>query len=54
MHCANIKTELGYSLERPQFTLEGRRKLGASVEKLLKGEKEAAKAPTADELKSSQ
>ncbi|KAG6839243.1 hypothetical protein C0991_004440 [Blastosporella zonata] len=36
---------LGYSTKAPQFTLEERRKLGTNIEHLLKGEKEAARAP---------
>lgn len=40
-----IKQELGYSTTTPDFTLDERRKLGANVEELLKGEKEAARAP---------
>ena len=37
---------LGYSSMRPGLSIEDRRKIGANVEELLKGEKEAAKAPT--------
>jgi DOPA 4,5-dioxygenase len=37
--------ELGYSSEAPQLSLEARRRLGASVERILEGEEEAAKAP---------
>ncbi|KAH9948136.1 DOPA-like domain-containing protein [Amylocystis lapponica] len=37
---------LGYSSTTPQLTLDERRKLGARVEHILKGEKEAAKAPS--------
>ncbi|EMD34321.1 hypothetical protein CERSUDRAFT_117200 [Gelatoporia subvermispora B] len=37
--------KLGYSSEAPGMSLDDRCKLGAHVEKILKGEKEAAKAP---------
>jgi DOPA 4,5-dioxygenase len=36
---------LGYSSTAPEFTLDERLKLGAEVEQILKGEKEAARAP---------
>lgn len=42
---ADYSAELGYSSEAPQLSLEARRRLGANVEKILEGEKEAAKAP---------
>ncbi|KAI0699665.1 DOPA-like domain-containing protein [Cytidiella melzeri] len=38
--------KLGYSSTAPGLTLEERKKLGAHVEIILKGEKEAAKAPS--------
>ncbi|CDO71870.1 hypothetical protein BN946_scf184940.g17 [Trametes cinnabarina] len=38
--------ELGYSSTAPKLTLEERKRLGANVEQILKGEKEAAKAPS--------
>ncbi|KAL7282939.1 hypothetical protein PYCCODRAFT_1435754 [Trametes coccinea BRFM310] len=38
--------KLGYSSTAPQLTLEERKRLGANVEQILKGEKEAAKAPS--------
>ncbi|KAL1947240.1 hypothetical protein VTO73DRAFT_14201 [Trametes versicolor] len=38
--------KLGYSSTAPQLTLEERKRLGANVEHILKGEKEAAKAPS--------
>ena len=38
-------TELGYSSEKPPLSLEARKKLGATVERILEGEKEAARAP---------
>lgn len=41
-----IHLELGYSSTAPQLTLEERKRLGANVEHILKGEKEAAKAPS--------
>lgn len=41
----DLSAELGYSSEAPQLSLESRRRLGASVEKILEGEVEAAKAP---------
>ncbi|RDB19380.1 DOPA 4,5-dioxygenase [Hypsizygus marmoreus] len=37
--------KLGYSTTVPQFSLEERRKLGDNIERLLHGEKEAARAP---------
>ncbi|KAF5386945.1 hypothetical protein D9615_002023 [Tricholomella constricta] len=37
--------KLGYSSKSEPFSLEDRRKLGANIEHLLKGEKEAARAP---------
>ncbi|KAI0257758.1 DOPA-like domain-containing protein [Gloeopeniophorella convolvens] len=37
--------KLGYSSEAPQMSLEARKRLGANVERILEGEKEAAKAP---------
>jgi len=36
---------LGYSSTTPDFTLDERRVLGANIEQILKGEKEAARAP---------
>ncbi|KAI6009592.1 DOPA-like domain-containing protein [Pisolithus orientalis] len=36
---------LGYSAPGPDFTLEERRRIGANVERILEGEKEAARAP---------
>lgn len=44
----SLSIELGYSSTIPEFTLEERRKLGAEVEVILKGEKEAARAPVDD------
>lgn len=41
----DIKTELGYSSQAPTLSLDERKKLGATVENILKHEKEAAKAP---------
>ncbi|KAF8265318.1 hypothetical protein EI94DRAFT_1772386 [Lactarius quietus] len=41
----NAWIELGYSSEAPQLSLEARRRLGENVERILEGEKEAAKAP---------
>ncbi|KAI9059763.1 hypothetical protein FKP32DRAFT_1657251 [Trametes sanguinea] len=38
--------KLGYSSTAPKLTLEERKRLGANVEQILKGEKEAAKAPS--------
>jgi DOPA 4,5-dioxygenase len=38
-------TELGYSSESPPLSLEARKRLGANIERILKGEEEAAKAP---------
>ena len=38
--------ELGYSSTVPQLTLEQRKLMGSNVEQILKGEKEAAKAPS--------
>lgn len=40
--------ELGYSNATPDFTLDERRKMGANIEEILKGEKEAARAPSTD------
>lgn len=40
--------ELGYSTTVPPFTLDERRRLGEAIEKLLAGEKEAARAPPRD------
>ncbi|ESK92867.1 dopa -dioxygenase [Moniliophthora roreri MCA 2997] len=36
---------LGYSSKQPPLSLEMRKRLGANVENILKGEKEAARAP---------
>ena len=41
----SIAPELGYSTPGPDFTLEERRHIGANIEDILKGEKEAAHAP---------
>ncbi|OJA15258.1 hypothetical protein AZE42_09109 [Rhizopogon vesiculosus] len=38
--------KLGYSAPEPEYTLEQRHRIGANVERILKGEKEAARAPT--------
>ncbi|KAI9570778.1 DOPA-like domain-containing protein [Boletus coccyginus] len=38
--------KLGYSAPGPDFTLEERRRIGANVERILRGEKEAARAPS--------
>ena len=38
-------TELGYSSTTSDFTLDERRVLGANIEQILRGEKEAARAP---------
>ncbi|KAI0355081.1 hypothetical protein OH77DRAFT_1425143 [Trametes cingulata] len=38
--------KLGYSSTAPKLTLEERKRLGNNVEQILKGEKEAAKAPS--------
>ncbi|KAF8549461.1 hypothetical protein OG21DRAFT_1421234 [Imleria badia] len=38
--------KLGYSAPEPDFTLEDRRRIGANVERILRGEKEAARAPS--------
>ncbi|KAI0344999.1 hypothetical protein BDW22DRAFT_1325416 [Trametopsis cervina] len=37
--------KLGYSSTAPPLSLEDRKKIGAGVERILQGEKEAAKAP---------
>ncbi|KAG1799353.1 DOPA-like domain-containing protein [Suillus plorans] len=37
--------KLGYSAPEPEFTLDQRRRIGANLERILKGEKEAARAP---------
>ncbi|KAG0706491.1 DOPA-like domain-containing protein, partial [Suillus ampliporus] len=37
--------KLGYSTPEPEYTLDQRRRIGASVEHILKGEKEATRAP---------
>ncbi|EPQ50607.1 hypothetical protein GLOTRDRAFT_50391 [Gloeophyllum trabeum ATCC 11539] len=37
--------KLGYSSTAPKLSLEERRKIGSNVEKILRGEKEAARAP---------
>ncbi|KAI6046781.1 DOPA-like domain-containing protein [Pisolithus marmoratus] len=37
--------KLGYSAPGPEFTLEERRHIGANIERILEGEKEAARAP---------
>ncbi|KAJ8591441.1 hypothetical protein M405DRAFT_873234 [Rhizopogon salebrosus TDB-379] len=37
--------KLGYSAPEPEYTHEQRRRIGANVERILKGEKEAARAP---------
>jgi DOPA 4,5-dioxygenase len=42
---AHHPAELGYSSDAPQLSLEARRRLGATVERILEGEEEAAKAP---------
>ena len=42
---ANDYTEMGYSSEMPQPSLTERQHQGAQVEKTLKGEKDAARAP---------
>ena len=42
---ADLFAELGYSSETPQLSLEARKRLGTNVERILEGEKEAAKAP---------
>ena len=39
-------TELGYSSEAAKLSLDDRRKIGANIERILKSEKEAAKAPS--------
>lgn len=41
-----ISTGLGYSSTRPQPSIEERKKAGAQIEQILRGEKEAARAPT--------
>ncbi|KAI6111267.1 DOPA-like domain-containing protein [Pisolithus sp. B1] len=38
-------TSLSYSAPGPDFTLEERRRIGKNVERILEGEKEAARAP---------
>ncbi|KAG9318044.1 DOPA-like domain-containing protein [Chiua virens] len=38
--------KLGYSAAEPDYTLEDRRRIGANVERILRGEKEAARAPS--------
>ncbi|KIJ12543.1 hypothetical protein PAXINDRAFT_101156 [Paxillus involutus ATCC 200175] len=38
--------KLGYSAPEPDFTLEDCRRIGANVERILKNEKEAARAPS--------
>ncbi|KIK79644.1 hypothetical protein PAXRUDRAFT_834003 [Paxillus rubicundulus Ve08.2h10] len=38
--------KLGYSAPEADFTLEDRRRIGANVERILKNEKEAARAPS--------
>ncbi|GBE82804.1 DOPA 4,5-dioxygenase [Sparassis crispa] len=38
--------KVGYSSTAPALSLEDRRKIGANIEHILKGEKEAAKAPS--------
>ncbi|KAH8100274.1 DOPA-like domain-containing protein [Cristinia sonorae] len=45
-HVVYLTTELGYSSTTPGLSLEDRKKIGAHVEHILKGEKEAAKAPS--------
>ncbi|KAG1749540.1 DOPA-like domain-containing protein [Suillus lakei] len=37
--------KLGYSAPEPDFTLDQRRRIGANLERILKSEKEAARAP---------
>ncbi|EJF62718.1 DOPA-like domain-containing protein [Dichomitus squalens] len=37
--------KLGYSSNAPKLSLEERKRIGANVEQILRGEKEAAKAP---------
>ncbi|KZT20305.1 hypothetical protein NEOLEDRAFT_1075891 [Neolentinus lepideus HHB14362 ss-1] len=37
--------KLGYSSTAPKLSLDERRKIGSNVEKILRGEKEAARAP---------
>jgi DOPA 4,5-dioxygenase len=43
-----ITLELGYSSTKAPLTLEERHKIGSTVEQILKGEKEAARAPPAE------
>ncbi|KAG6375841.1 hypothetical protein JVT61DRAFT_2700 [Boletus reticuloceps] len=38
--------KLGYSAPEPDYTLEERRRIGANVERVLRSEKEAARAPS--------
>jgi len=38
--------KLGYSAPEPDYTLEDRRRIGANVERILRSEKEAARAPS--------
>ncbi|KAF8437539.1 DOPA-like domain-containing protein [Boletus edulis BED1] len=38
--------KLGYSAPEPDYTLEERRRIGANVERILRSEKEAARAPS--------
>ncbi|KAH7911912.1 DOPA-like domain-containing protein [Hygrophoropsis aurantiaca] len=38
--------KLGYSSDRPDYTIEDRLRIGANVERILRGEKEAARAPS--------
>ena len=40
-----IVSELGYSAPGPDLTLEERRSNGANLDRILEGEKEAARAP---------
>ncbi|KDQ59759.1 hypothetical protein JAAARDRAFT_33332 [Jaapia argillacea MUCL 33604] len=42
--------KLGYSSTAPKLSIEDRNRIGASVEKILKGEKEAARAPPVEDL----
>lgn len=46
MRSYELRAELGYSSTAPQLTLEERKRLGVNVEQILRGEKEAAKAPS--------
>ncbi|KAG1736937.1 DOPA-like domain-containing protein [Suillus paluster] len=45
VHIQYPSLKLGYSATEPEYTLDQRRRIGANVERILKGEKEAARVP---------